>query len=283
VAATTAPVRDDRLLPITRGLSYVFVPVLGIAFLLLYVTPTRTDDFWAWTIRPDMTPTVMGAGYLAGATIFAAGLYFGQWHRITWAMVGTEIFSVMMLLATLIHWERFNHDHPAFWVWFLLYVGTPIIAPVVWVMNRQTDPGLRPGEQVIPQGIRYAFAFAGAIDLVVAVVVFIDPDIAIDAWPWVLTPLTARVLSSFVAFVGVVWLCMLLDARWTAFSVTTGATVFGLALIAVGALTRTDEFSGSSESWLFVVSLVAAIAATGGLLLYMRSARGEVGGPAVAS
>jgi hypothetical protein len=278
----TALVRDDRLLPITRVLSIVFVPVLCLACLILYATPTRTDDFWAWTIRPDMTPVVMGAGYLAGASVFAAGLYFAQWHRLTWAVVGTVVFSVMMITATFMHWDRFNHDHAAFWAWFVLYLGTPFMATVLWLMNRRTDPGVQPGDRLVPAPIRYAFAFGGAVDLLVSIVVFVEPDIAIDAWPWPLTPLTARVLAAFVAFVGVVWLCMLLDPRWTAFSVIMGATVFGLALIGIGALGRTDEFSGKAETWFFMVSLLGTMAACGALLLYMRP-RGELRRPAVAS
>jgi hypothetical protein len=275
-AGPTSEIRDDRLLPITRVLAYVFVPVLSIAFLILYVTPTRTDDVWAWTIRPDMTPVVMGAGYLAGAGVFAAGLYFGQWHRLSWALVGTVIFSVMMIAATFIHWDRFNHDHPAFWVWLALYVGTPFMATYLWAMNRRTDPGRRPDDPITPAGIRYAFALGGAVDLGVAIAMFIDPDLAIDAWPWALTPLTARVLAAFVAFVGVVWLCMLLDDRWTSFSLIMGATVFGLALIGIGALGRTDEFSGGAETALFVVSLFGTLAAVGGLLLYMRPPRAQL-------
>jgi hypothetical protein len=277
-AAGTSEVRDDRLLPLTRTLAYVFIPVLTIAFLILFVTPTHTDDFWAWTIRPDMTPITMGAGYLAGAGVFAAALYFGQWHRITWVMVGTVVFSIGMLTATFIHWDRFNHTHPAFWLWFGLYLGTPFLATYLWLVNGRTDPGRLPADQVTPVWMRYAFAFGGTVDLVVALVVFIEPDIAIDAWPWALTPLTARVLASFVAFVGVTWLCMLFDDRWTSFSLTMSATLFGLALIGLAALGRTDEFHGAAETWLFVLSLLGTMAVAGGALLYMRMPGRQIAG-----
>jgi hypothetical protein len=58
---------DDRVLPETRWLSALIVPFLLVAFVLLYVFPSDTDRLFAWTIRPDMTPLIMGAGYISGS------------------------------------------------------------------------------------------------------------------------------------------------------------------------------------------------------------------------
>lgn len=61
-APTDVPVRDDRVLLLPRRVAWIIVPFLAVAFLVLYGLPGWTTEFFAWTIRPDMTPILMGAG-----------------------------------------------------------------------------------------------------------------------------------------------------------------------------------------------------------------------------
>ncbi len=58
--------RDDRVLKQTRVLGAFIVPVLLVAFVL-GLLPASTKDSFAWEIHPDMTPMIMGPGYIAGA------------------------------------------------------------------------------------------------------------------------------------------------------------------------------------------------------------------------
>ena len=62
--------QDDHIFPVTRWVAILVVPVLVLAFIILYLLPERTADYFAWTIKPTMTPMMMGAGYLAGAYFF---------------------------------------------------------------------------------------------------------------------------------------------------------------------------------------------------------------------
>lgn len=64
------PTRDDHVLPITRWIGGFIILVLLLAVLILYGMPGRTTEYFAWTIRPDMTPLVMGSGYAAGVYFF---------------------------------------------------------------------------------------------------------------------------------------------------------------------------------------------------------------------
>ena len=56
-------------------------PVLAAAFLVLYGLPGRTTELFAWTIPPDMTPILMGAGYGAGVYFFCRVATGDEWHR----------------------------------------------------------------------------------------------------------------------------------------------------------------------------------------------------------
>lgn len=73
---TARTVRDDRVLPYTRGLSLGIVPFLVGGFVILYLFPQHTARLWAWPLRPAMTSMVLASPYLGGAYFFWSGLYF---------------------------------------------------------------------------------------------------------------------------------------------------------------------------------------------------------------
>src|SRR5262245_14365254 len=101
--------RDDRVLPVTRWVGIGIVPFLVLAFIFLYFFPDNTQQLWAWTITPRMTPLLMGAGYLAGAYFFTQTFLVRRWHRLAAGYLPITSFAWCMGLATLLHWDRFNH------------------------------------------------------------------------------------------------------------------------------------------------------------------------------
>src|SRR5207237_9001549 len=59
----------------------------------------------------------------------------------------------------------------------------------------------------------------------------------IRAWPWPLTPLTARAVAGFIALPGVAWLAIAADGRWSAGRVAVQTVALGVILL-IGAVTR---------------------------------------------
>src|SRR4051794_11788642 len=53
--------RDDRVLAETRVLGAVIVPFLLVAFGLLYLFPDDTRHWFAWDVRPTLTPLIRDA------------------------------------------------------------------------------------------------------------------------------------------------------------------------------------------------------------------------------
>lgn len=133
------PLRDDRILPLTRLVSVVIVPVLLAAFVILYLFPDRTEELFAWTIQPRMTPLLMGAGYLAGSYFFVRAIFSRRWHEVGAGFIAISAFVWPMGVATLLHLDRFNQSHITFWLWALLYAVTPFLIPFVYWLNRQRD------------------------------------------------------------------------------------------------------------------------------------------------
>src|SRR3954452_16589048 len=109
-----ARVRDDRVLPVTRALSATIVPFLVAAFVVLYVWPTDTDRLFAWPIKPTLSAMVLGAVYLGGAYFFVRAYRAVRWPTIKAGFVPVGTFASLMAIATVLHWDRFDHGHVAF-------------------------------------------------------------------------------------------------------------------------------------------------------------------------
>ncbi|HWC09997.1 MAG TPA: hypothetical protein VG455_02130 [Acidimicrobiales bacterium] len=262
--------RDDRLLAPTRWTARLIVPILVAAFVILFLFPGSTMRLWSWMVCPEMSAMIMGAGYVSGAWFFTRVAAAREWHRVAVGFLATIVFASLLMLTTILHWDGFNHDHVSFWAWLGLYASTPPLLPVLWWRNRRTDPGPGPADVRVPRGIRVAVGVGGALQLAVALVMFLSPATFEESWPWELQADTARSLSAFIAFPAVTWLCFLFEDRWSSFRVTQQTATLGLALIGVAALRARGEFRDGWESPAYAVALVVALVLNVALYLAME-------------
>ncbi len=250
-------VRDDRVLRETRWLAAIIVPFLLVAFVLLYLFPGHTDRLFAWTIKPRMTPLIMGAGYISGSYFFVRVFTARRWHTVHLGFLPITAFTMFMAVATFMHFDRFNHSHPAFFAWTGLYVVTPFIVPLAWYRNNRTDPR-RPdaGDLLLPPVIRAILGVGGAIQFLIALFLLLSPDTMIAHWPWKLTPLTAQVIGGWFALPAVVAILMAIDRRWSAIRITLHSQLIGLGLILLGVLRAWGDFDTSNRlTWVFVAGI----------------------------
>lgn len=252
----------------------VFV-ILVLAWVVLFLHPGETDRRFAWTIDSRMTAMVMGAGYGSALYFFARVLTERRWHRVALGFLPTSVFTVMMLGATLLHWDRFRHGSPPFRLWFWVYLITPVLVPAVWFVNRRRDPRTLDGrDAMFPRWIRGAMVAAGVGILVVAAWLYVWPESAIGTWPWALTPLTARAVASFVALPGVAWLAIAVDGRWSAARVMLVTVALGLVLLLIAVARAWDEFDhGGALNVIYVAGLVATLAMIAVLGAWMTLSR----------
>jgi hypothetical protein len=258
--------RDDVLLPATRVVAAVVVCVLVPALVILWGLPGRTADLWAWTIKPDLTPIFMGAGYGAGAYFFVRVYRARRWHEVSVGVLSAAVFALLMLVATLIHLDKFNKgDAPtpaaiAFWGWTIVYVVSPFLVGWLWWRNEARDPRApEPGEPLVPAAVRLVARTAAIAALLAAAVVLVVPSVAIDAWGWTLTPLTGRVLACFTAQVGVGFLLLSRDPRWSSWRVLVQTFLIAVALLLAGAARAWDAFDhGNALTWAYLAGLAAA-------------------------
>jgi uncharacterized membrane protein len=259
--------KDDRIFRSTRVISAVVVPFLLLAFLILYLTPERSGDRFAWEIKPNMTAAFMGAGYLGGSWLFISAVIGRRWHRVAPGFLPVTTFTIFMLLATFVHWDRFDLGHIPFLLWLGLYVITPLLVPFLWWRNRVTDPGIpEPGDQVAPVVARWGLRLLGAALLLFAIVTFIFPEWLISIWPWTLSPLTARIMSGWFGLLGVGGLVIGRETRWSSWRVGLQSISLWHVLVVVAAVVQRADFPDGLLNW-YLVSVVLVL--VGMLSLYL--------------
>jgi hypothetical protein len=227
----TAPSTDL----LTRAVAGFLVLILVDAAQLLAFYPDRTDTLWAWTIQPPVTAMVLGSVYTAGAYFFARILFGAPWERVAAGFPPIIAFVWMAAIATLIHLDRFHTDSLPFAAWVALYVVTPIGVPLLFLRNRRPLPG-----PPLPRPARIALGAVGAAIVSASLVVYVVPDVAIDAWPYPLTPLTARITAAVFVVYGGVWLSIALFNSARAARIPLEALVLGLVVLLV-AFARGEE------------------------------------------
>jgi hypothetical protein len=249
--------QDDRILPEARWLAILIIPFLVVASILLYLWPNDTDKLFAWTIKPAMTPMMLAAAYLGGIYFFTRAALSKRWHLVNLGFLPVTAFAALLGIATLLHWDRFNHSHISFFTWAALYFTTPFLVFAVWLRNRGTDPGTaEPNEVIIPQVIRLFIGVVGVSTLAVSVLLFLQPALMIRLWPWTLTPLTARVVGAMFALPGVVGLGIALEQRWSAARIILESQAFSIVMILIATARAWSDFEQSNPiTWLFVGGL----------------------------
>jgi hypothetical protein len=277
--------RDDAVLPAVRVVALVVVAVLLPALVILWGMPGDTADLWAWTIKPDLTPIFMGAGYGAGAYFFTRVYLAKRWHEVSVGVISAAVFALLMLITTVLHFEKFNQgkahdglpDPPAlatiaYYGWTIVYILSPWIVAWLWWRNQRRDPREpEPGEPLVPANVRLVARVIAIGALLGAAFMLLSPDTAIEHWGWNLTPLTARVIGCFTAQVGTGFLLLSFDARWSSWRVLVQTFLSAVALLLVGAARAWDAFNDNFMMWAYLAGLAGGALAL--LALYRTCER----------
>ena len=280
----TRPTRgDDGIRPLTRVVAVLVLPFLAAAFVLLYLFPADTDRLFAWTIQPPLTAMVLAAAYSGGIWFFIQVLRQGRWHRVKYGFPGALLFATLLALATVLHWDRFHFGHLSFITWATLYVVTPVLLLGVLILNWRADTG-RPDavDTTIPGPVRILLVVFGAASLVTGLVLVLAPTVAIGAWAWEVTPLTARVVGTVLTLPGTVHLWLLLDSRWSAFRWVFQAQLVSLVFLNLAVLLCRDQLLWENPVTVPVVSvLVLALIGYSWLYLFCQRRARRTREPAV--
>lgn len=248
----------DEILPVTRWVAIAIVPFLVVAAILLFAFPERSGELFAWQIDVPLSAFLLASAYTGGIWFFMRVATARKWHHVRHGFPAVVVFAGALLVATLLHLDRFSMN-VSFAAWMTLYATTPFIVAALAVAQRQSDLGTPDRPDVTVPGVpRFGLAAIGAAAFAVGAVLFFAPQIAIGVWAWPLTPLTAQVTGSVLTLTGLVNVALLWDTRWSAFRVLFQAQLLSLVAIALSLAVRREDLLWDRPLTPAFVGLIAA-------------------------
>ncbi len=246
--------KNDAILPLTRAIAGVVVLFLVTAFGILFFLPDQTGTLFAWAIKPHMSSMFFGSAYVGGAWILAQAAIGKHWHRVQAVFPAVTVFTTAMLIATLLHWDRFSLGTAPFIAWLILYIVSPFLIPALWMYNRRTDSQApEESDVLVSTTARQTTRFIGTLVLLCVTIGFFYPTLFINIWPWTLTPLTARVLCGWLSVIGTSSVMLSLEPRWTGWRAILEGIFLAYSLIFVAAFMNPADFTTSILNWYTVL------------------------------
>ena len=267
----------DRVLLSTRIVAVVIVPFLAVASFLLFALPGRTGELFAWAISPPLSAYMLGSAYVGGIWFFIGVALTKRWHRVAPGFPAVVVFAGALLVATVLHLDRFSQNL-SFFTWVVLYATTPFIVAALWWLQRRSDDGAPESVDArVPRAVRAVMLAVGAASLVTGAILFLAPELVIPLWAWELTPLTARVLGAVLSLPGIVAIGFVRDDRWSSFRILFQAQLVSLfaivcSLVAGREALIWDRFATWAFLALIAVAVLGYAALTAAMELRIRRA-----------
>ena len=130
--------------PLISGMRAMFIVscvTVSLAGFQLFVLSEYTDRFFAWTIDVPLTAAFLGASYWGSFALVLVASRQQAWARARIAVPGVWLFTVLTLIATLIHIDLFRMDSVFGWAWLVVYVVVPVGYGVFWVRQLRIAGG----------------------------------------------------------------------------------------------------------------------------------------------
>jgi hypothetical protein len=273
----------SRNTPVTAAMRRILLMAAVLVFLAglqLTLFPTRTAEWFAWTIDVPMTAVFLGAAYWSSAVLEVAGARSAGWGRARLAVWTVLVFTVLTLVVTLVHLDKFHlgAEQPTSarlvaWGWLAIYAAVPIAMVVALVLQaRSRAPSAEVVRRPLPAGLRVLLVALAVVLVGAGVALLVSPTWADAAWAWPLTPLTGRAVGAWL--VGLGWAAghaFLIDDTDSVRPLgLTGAAFVVLELVAL--LRHGDALDWSGWQALAYVAGLAWIGVVAAWILLLRGA-----------
>lgn len=189
----TAGTRSPIVAPVTRFL-------LGLPVFLL---PTQTDDYFAWTIAVPLTAVFIGGCYFSSALLAVLASRRLLWSQTRLSMAVALAFAPLVTAATFIHLDQFHTDQPIGIIWVVAYGIYPVMLALVMRRQLAAPGGDPPRERPLTPWVRAILFVQTAVMVPLGIGMFVLPGVFDDLWPWPLTDLTSQVCGAWVLALGV--------------------------------------------------------------------------------
>ena len=215
----TAPTSDTQnLTTYSRFVLYGLVlPLLFIAGIQLFVLAEQTETYFAWTFATPFSAAYMGGGYWAAMFHAYTGARSKDWSYVRTSMGAAIVATTLLSITTFLHLDKFHLNSPLLltrfvtWVWIAVYIFVPPILAIAWIIQSRLPGAHARGRNPLPTWMRGGFALLSAFAILCGLGLVLTPDAMSAFWPWAVTPLAARAVSSWLTAFGVACLTLTLE------------------------------------------------------------------------
>lgn len=190
------------------------LPLLFIAGIQLFVLSEQTETYFAWSFAAPISAAYMGAGYWAAMLHAYSGARSRDWDYVRTSMAAAITATFLLSITTFLHLDKFHLTSPLFltrfvtWAWIAVYIFVPPILVIAWIVQNRLPGAHARGQNPLPAWMRGGFALLSAFAILCGLGLFLTPEAMSAFWPWEVTPLAARAVSSWLTAFGVA--CMTL-------------------------------------------------------------------------
>lgn len=272
LSSRSAPKRPARMRMMTTGMRAILAIAAALVFTIgipLTLVSERMETAFAWTIPSYLTAAFLGASYWSAGILEYLGSRETVWANGRVAVPAVFLFTVLTLVVTLLHIDRFHFGAPAWhtvagtWAWLVVYAVVPILLLILFVQQMRAPGGDPPRTTPIPLWVQVVLWAMAVVLIPLGVALLMAPvPTAAAVWPWELTPLTGRAVGAWLFSVGVAAAHSLWERDWTRIRPATRAILF-LGLLQGIALARYPQFVlnwNGPAIWVYVAFLVAMVA-----------------------
>jgi hypothetical protein len=184
------------------------LPLLFIAGVQLFILSEQTETYFAWTFATPFSAAFMGAGYWAAMLHAYSGSRASSWATVRTSLPAALTATTLLTITTFLHLDKFHFGSPLFitrfvtWVWIIVYVTVPVVLFAAWMIQARLPGSDVKGRHPLRTWMRGGYALLAAFSLLSGLALFIAPTAMSAFWPWEVTPLAGRAVSSWLAAFG---------------------------------------------------------------------------------
>lgn len=165
--------------------------VLIIAGAGLLFFPWIMGSLWPWDVAP-FNVLLLGSIYSASIVATVLTVYFRRWApaRIVAPMI--LLFTVVVLVVSLVNPDRFDLGHYSTWLWFFLYIGIPLNAGYYMWLQRRRKPYF---PYPLPSPWKVILLAPVAVLGLYGLGLLVAPETFTSFWPWSIDAFHGRMYS----------------------------------------------------------------------------------------
>ena len=259
---------NPSISPLLRLVTTIECLVLAGAGIGLFFFYDFMATQWPWVLTP-FNSGFLGAIYLASMVATGLLLAMPNWTpgRMLLPMILT--FTLVMLVASLIHIGQFDFQRISTWLWFALYIVLPINALYHMWLYRKLPPA---NAVLTPTLLRAYLGTQAVIMALYGFALILAPTAVTGFWPWKINDFHAHLYSA-LAFTGAIPVLVLARKCSIEECFTLGMTQIALGLLAiVGVVLRSAKVDYSAAgTWLWLAAF--AISALSGIAMVVYARR----------